>query len=298
MLIPCWNDGAHVEEAVASVHGQGVDVHVVVVDDGSTDPATLEALTRLREAGTTVVRQDNAGPAAARNAGLAVADSPFVFALDADDRLADGALPLLVAALDAHPEAAAAWGDTRAFGAYEGVFPNWPELDAWLVTYVNRIPVTALYRTRALRDVGGWRLGGYEDWDVWLRLAAAGWRGAHIGRVHLEYRQHTEVRGLRRDTDRHAELMNQLRRANPEVFADRHRAARTSGVPLRVRVAFRLLEAVPGVPERLRHRLYDQTLRQLVPAVRPWYEGTRAPSPLGAVAHRLRGRLTAGRATA
>ena len=70
VVIPCFNDGATLVDAVASAQSQDVPAEIIVVDDGSTDHATI-ALTELLEAdGIRVIRQVNEGPAPARMAGV------------------------------------------------------------------------------------------------------------------------------------------------------------------------------------------------------------------------------------
>jgi len=288
VVIPCWNDGAFLEEAVASVHAQDEPAEVVVVDDGSTDEATLAVLDRLRASGERVVRRENGGVGAARMTGVAETTAPYVFPLDADDRLAPGALRSLADALEARPGAAASWGDTRAFGAINWVFPTWKTLDPWLITYLNRVPVGCLYRRSALKDVGGWTLTeGYEDWDMWLALASQGWSGTHIGRVHLEYRQHDTPRMLARERDRHEQTMARYRERHPEIFAARGQTARESLAPLRVRVAFRLIDRLPRIPESRRHRLHDVAIRTLLRGTRPIVDGVPQPGPLQVLVRKL-----------
>ncbi|MFN8123129.1 MAG: glycosyltransferase family A protein [Thermoleophilia bacterium] len=288
VVIPCWNDGAFLAEAIASVHAQDEPAELVVVDDGSTDTATLEELDRLRGEGIRVVRRENGGVGAARMTGVAETSAPYVFPLDSDDRIAPGALRPLADALDARPGAAAAWGDTRAFGAINWIFPTWRALDPWLITYMNRVPVGCLYRRAALKDVGGWTLTeGYEDWDMWLALASQGWTGTHIGRVHLEYRQHDTPRMLARERDRHTQTMRSYRERHPSIFAARRQTARESLVPLRVRFAFRLIDRIPSIDEARRHRLHDIALRALVPETRPITDAGRDPGPLQVLVRRL-----------
>ena len=97
-VIACFNYGRYLREAVDSVLAQGA--RVVVVDDGSTDPGTHAVLDELA---VEVVRQENRGVCAARNAGLALVDTPYAIVVDADDRLAPGALDAMRAPLDADP---------------------------------------------------------------------------------------------------------------------------------------------------------------------------------------------------
>src|SRR4029077_14872953 len=98
---------------------------VIVVDDGSTDDATRLALDELPR-GVRIVRQENGGVCRARNAGLALADTPFVIVLDADDELAPGALPALRATLEQDPDIGFAYGYMELMGTHQGVlrFPD------------------------------------------------------------------------------------------------------------------------------------------------------------------------------
>src|SRR6185437_6197973 len=84
VIVTNYNYGSFLEEAVGSVLAQeGGPPQVIVVDDGSTDPHTLEVLERL-PAGVRLIREENSGVASARNIGLAAAETPFLMILDAD----------------------------------------------------------------------------------------------------------------------------------------------------------------------------------------------------------------------
>ena len=111
-VITNYNYGRFLPEAVDSVLRQGASA--VVVDDGSTEPVPdLPADVEL-------IRQDNQGVATARNTGLARVQSPYVIVLDADDRLAPGALEALRRPLDADPQLGFAYGRMRFFGDWAG----------------------------------------------------------------------------------------------------------------------------------------------------------------------------------
>jgi len=114
VVIPACNAAIHLRETIESVLVQTfTDWELVIVDDGSTD-ATYRVASRFarRDSRIRVVRQPNAGLSAARNSGYAVTDaaSRHVVFLDSDDVWTQDALEVLVAALDARPEAAAANG--------------------------------------------------------------------------------------------------------------------------------------------------------------------------------------------
>ena len=158
VVVPCFNDGGTLSETLASLRNEE-EHELVVVDDGSDDPATLETLSHLTDAGTTVVRRENGGLSAARMSGVEATGAPYVFPLDADDAVVPGALGALADALDAAPEAALAWGDIEVWGEIEAELAVARSLDPWLLTYLNDVPVAALVRRPALAEAGGWSAG-------------------------------------------------------------------------------------------------------------------------------------------
>ena len=271
VVIPCFNDGATLPEAVASARAQDLRAEIIVVDDGSTDRATNEFTERLEVTGVRVIRQVNAGPAPARMAGVRATEADYVFPLDADDLVAPGGLERLADVLDRNPKAAAAWGSIRSFGHLEYVHRSRPTLDPWQVSYQNHLPICSLYRRTALLDSGGWQLpGGYEDWDLWMALAERGWTGIGIPEVTAFYRAQAGRR-LSRSSQRHAERMTRLRARHPKLFAERSRNRRSSPAPQLLKIAFPLIDALPLDPTRKRlvsgamtHVAYGNGLRTLV----------------------------------
>ena len=206
-------------------------VEVVVVDDGSTDPATLAALDALRAEGVPVVRQGNAGQGVARNTGLARTTARYVFPLDSDDLLNPGTLGRLADALDAEPEdVAVAWGDYTLFGDYDGVYHSPKAWLPWSLTYVDQYPVSSLIRRSALEAVGGWRWRVYEDWDLWLAFVDRGMRGVHVDVEVYRRRMHGPARSLAGARARHGELYRDLIRRHPHAFR-RRRALRLQERP-------------------------------------------------------------------
>ena len=88
VIVPCWNYGAYLGAALASIRDQTLkDVEIIVVDDGSTQEATRATLSEVEASGVGVLRQANLGVSAARNAGLREAEGVYVCCLDADDTM-------------------------------------------------------------------------------------------------------------------------------------------------------------------------------------------------------------------
>src|SRR5687768_13268342 len=104
IIIPCFNNGPYVRQAIDSALSQShVATEVIVINDGSTD----SSLGAIRSYGSRIACQDkaNAGANAARNDGLQLARGEFIQFLDADDVLVAGSVAARFAALDANVDA-------------------------------------------------------------------------------------------------------------------------------------------------------------------------------------------------
>jgi len=184
-IIPAYNAERFVSEALASVLGQSTPpAHVVVVDDGSTD-GTAEVVRGFP--GVTLIRQENAGIGAARNAGMAVAESEYMAFLDADDLW-----PLR--SLQARLERADGTGADAVFGATvqfsEGSQDGAPEL--------GFLAGAGLYRRSLCERVGSFktdvRVGEFIDW--WARAQELGARVETVPDVVLRRRIHSTNTGI------------------------------------------------------------------------------------------------------
>ena len=114
LIIPVYNGGRYLREAIDSVLNQTVKPReFIIVDDGSTD----DSLQIARSYGSTlkIIAQPNGGTAAARNRGLAEADQPLIAFLDNDDRFVPQKLQRQVQCLAQHPEAMLCLCRARAF---------------------------------------------------------------------------------------------------------------------------------------------------------------------------------------
>jgi hypothetical protein len=189
VIVPCFDHGELLVEAVASVESNAPGCELIVVNDGSRQPRTLAVLEVLRRAGYQVLDQENAGLAAARNAGIARARGRHVLPLDADDRLGAGFLAAAVALLDAEPAVGVVYGDRREFGRRARVVEV-PEFDLDRLLAGNYIASCALVRKAAWEKSGGYdeKLAAWEDWELWISLAAGGWELRHLAGVAFDHR--------------------------------------------------------------------------------------------------------------
>ncbi|MEO8204537.1 MAG: glycosyltransferase family A protein [Chthoniobacterales bacterium] len=113
IIIPCYNAARWIGAAIDSALTQTCpENQIIVVDDGSTDDSLRIART-YESRGVSVVTQTNRGAAAARNAGLKIAQGDFIQFLDADDILAPDKIALQIKSVLNKPEhiASASWGE-------------------------------------------------------------------------------------------------------------------------------------------------------------------------------------------
>lgn len=255
VLVTCFNYGHYLEEAVESVLSQtGGPPRVIVVDDGSTDLLTLEVLGRLGES-VEILRRSHAGVAAARNAGLERATTPFLLVLDADDRLASGALQILKPPLERDAALGFAYGRARFFGDWEGEL-TFPPYDPYRLLYRNIVGLSALMRSKVARATGGFdeRFRYFEDWEFWLNALAHGWRGVQVDAVTLEYRRHGGSK-LHDDRRRYRQTLHQLKRKHARLYANAE-IARESELGAVGRAVYRHFWGLRPVPPRLEQSLH------------------------------------------
>jgi glycosyltransferase involved in cell wall biosynthesis len=193
VIMPCFNHGEFLPEAVGSVKNiKRDDIELIVVDDGSTDERTRKEIDKLCEHGIKVIRQDNKGPAAARNVGIRASQGEYLFPLDADDRLRSGWINHGIGILDSDPGVGVVYGDAQCFGTRTHRWEVGP-FDADRLLDWNFIHASALYRRPVWEQNSGYDetrlVQGLEDWDFWLGALEHGWRFAYVTEVFFDYRQ-------------------------------------------------------------------------------------------------------------
>jgi glycosyltransferase involved in cell wall biosynthesis len=195
VIIPCYNLGRYLDEAVDSVLAQSFqDFDILVVDDGSTDPETCRLLADYRKPRTRILRAENRGLPGAKNLGVAHTTGPYVCALDADDRADPMLLERSVAALDEDPSLAFISHWLRTFGdETKDWTPASCDLPALLD--MNTVNGAALVRRSAFDAVGGFdetMRDGCEDWDLWITLVERGFKGRILPEVLYYYRRRAD----------------------------------------------------------------------------------------------------------
>lgn len=222
VVIPCYNQGQFIDEAVESVLKQTFqDFEIIVVNDGSTDGFTSELLNSYNRPKTTVHKIRNSGVPAARNYGVKRSRGEYFLPLDADDKIAPEFLEKCVLELDQNPELGFVYTYLVCFGTEDGKW-RFKRFDERELLLHNIVCVSSLVRRRAFDDAGGYNeqmRQGYEDWDFWIGLVEKGWHGRRIPEHLFYYRKHPgsmcSVSDLPHNRIR---LIERICRNHPEIY--------------------------------------------------------------------------------
>ena len=221
VIVPCYNHGQYVEEAVASV---GISHHpqceIIIINDGSDDGTTESVVSGLEGERTHVIHQKNMGLSAARNVGIAAAKGEYVLLLDADNTIDPDYFLKASEILDREPDVSVVYSDHLRFGdGLDEDRVNVPEFDATRLLAGNYIDACAVVRKSVFKQIGGFDtegLTGYEDWEYWIRCWANGLKFHHIQDTLFKYRV---VKG----SMLHGVNKPEIRRKNVKYILQKHR---------------------------------------------------------------------------
>jgi glycosyltransferase involved in cell wall biosynthesis len=222
VIITLFNYSAYIRNCLDSVQAsQAEDLpggfEMLVVDDGSTDSSVSVVEDFMRSSSLPIYlvkKRKNTGVADARNIGLLTARAPFAFILDADNEIRPECLSAHYHAL-ATSDYAMAYGLINEFDSATRECLGTKFSREWSVRSLVKGPcidAMAMIRKEAVQKVGGYSAEygtilpqGYEDYDLWLKLAQAGYSGKLIPRVLSDYRSHS------------SSMVNTTRRYNREL---------------------------------------------------------------------------------
>lgn len=227
MVIPCYNHGEYLEEAVASVLAQSYSrFEIVIVNDGSTDAYTVDLLNSFDRPGCRVLHTENRGLPAARNTGIRETSGKYVCCLDADDKYHPDYFGKAAAILDGDREmkygAAVPW--VQLFGSsdvlWKTVGANTPGFAPFLQGLRNNVQSASMFRRTCWEEIGGFdetMTQGYEDWDFWIRMLHHGCPWYCIEEPLIYYRQKEESMVTRANEQRTG-LLKTLIENNRDFF--------------------------------------------------------------------------------
>jgi glycosyltransferase involved in cell wall biosynthesis len=219
VVTPCYNGGKFLDLPLDSLARQTFrDFEVVIIDDGSTDPATQEKFKTL-DPSIRVVHQVNKGLSAARNTGFREAKADLVLALDSDDQLEPTYLEETLRALQSAPTAGFVVTHVRQVGAAQAIEKRY--VNAFDVLFKNVTGYSVLMRKSAWQKAGGYdetMRDGYEDWEFNLRLINAGFKGIEIAKPLFIYTVSAQGMLMSHSSQRHAALWRRIRQKHSALY--------------------------------------------------------------------------------
>ena len=247
VIMPAHNAESTIVRAVGSTLSDlPRDAELLVLDDASTD-GTLGILGALAAADRRLrvsAAPSNRGVARTLNALLAAATGEYVARMDADDVVIPGRFRSALSALE-HNSADVVFSGLVHLGPGRRVrpaaqFPISPAAMPYFLLLINPVThSTMVGRRSVLADTGGYREVPSEDYDLWLRMAASGYRLRRLARPGVLYRHHPEqvtagaewiaaARGNPVTAQAHSTLSQLVLGTDHQVFEELRRPVATS----------------------------------------------------------------------
>ena len=176
VIMPCYNDGKYIREAIESVKNQTYpNIEIMVIDDGSEDNETCQILNGLSE-DVRLLKSEHLRPAGARNLGISKATGKYILPLDSDDKIDATYIEKCVNILNDNEKIGAVYCYADLFGEKSGTW-GLPRYSFKEMLVDNIVFVTAMFRKNDWEKVGGFDTtmeSGMEDYAFWISILALG----------------------------------------------------------------------------------------------------------------------------
>jgi glycosyltransferase involved in cell wall biosynthesis len=228
VIIPCYNYGMFIREAIESVIAQTFRrFEILVIDDGSTDGLTKQVLSDLSYEKTRVIYQRNQGLAQTRNNGAAIAAGKYICFLDADDLIEATYLEKTLHVLESDENLGSCYSWVRCFGDHESLWKT-EDLDPFFLRMRTTASSHSVIRKEAwerVREQNGSGFlskynGYFEDWVFWIDMVQCGYGGRVIKEPLIRYRVHKNSLGARHKRD-FPKMLETLHEDRKRFFYDR-----------------------------------------------------------------------------
>lgn len=221
VVIPCYNQGKYLKEAVDSVLASSFEnIEIIVVNDGSTED--LDIINNFYAPKTKIIHQTNQGVCVARNNGVKASSAKYILQLDADDKIHPNYIEKAVNVLDSNEKIGIAYCKAKYFGKenkdWDLTEYSFPEC-----LWVNRIFNSAMYRKSDWEKAGGYKPQmeyGNEDWEFWLTLIENGAEVYRIPEVLFYYRSCENSRSKLLASSSFLERIKELIKLHPNMYID------------------------------------------------------------------------------
>jgi glycosyltransferase involved in cell wall biosynthesis len=193
IIIPCYNHGAFIREAIESVESNAKEFsyEIIINNDGSSDNATINELEKCQEEGYRILHQPNQGLAAARNNAISIAKGKYILPLDSDNKLHKNYLTKAIEILENNSGIDVVYGNPLFFGMQNGIIKV-GEFDFFKIIRGNYIDACAVYKKEIWQKINGYDGNmpamGHEDWEFWINIFINGGKFFYLDEVCFYYR--------------------------------------------------------------------------------------------------------------
>ena len=192
VIMPCYNDGKYIHQAIASVREQTYqNIELIIIDDGSEDKDTIRIIQNIEKEELAVIfHTEHAGPAEARNKGIRHASGQYILPLDSDDTIDKTYVEKCVRVLEERENTGVVYCFADLFGEKKGRWELPPYSFRNMLIH-NVVFVTAMFRKEDWERVGGFdssMRAGMEDYAFWLSILSLGKEIYQIPEVLFHYR--------------------------------------------------------------------------------------------------------------
>lgn len=225
VVIPCYNDGKFIMEALQSIYNQTLLADsIIIVDDGSAMD-TLEILRGLQHPLLQIIYQENQGVSIARNRAIEMAQTAYVLNLDADDYYEPSFVEKAVAILEDNQKVGVVSSHCRRFDYNNKTKGTLKPLGGNITDFIvmNNGNGNSLFRKKCWEEVGGFdeeMRTGYEDWEFWINITKHNWSVHILPEVLSNYRIKKKSRDTSAVQQHDFELRNYIYTKHKKVYEE------------------------------------------------------------------------------
>ncbi len=224
VIIPCYNLGQYIDEAVDSVLRQTYqNFEIIIVNDGSTDRDTINILKGYKRNKTQVIHTENQGVSKARNTGIKISTGKYIVCLDADDKIGDTYLEKATKVLEENENIGIVDCGVELFGEQNGQCEFLPKYQFPLILLVNCVYPVGVFRKADWERTNGYNpnmIYSWEDHDFWLSIIELGREVVRLPEVLFFYRQRSGSRDKSVQGEQFIYLYAQLFKNHPKLYAE------------------------------------------------------------------------------
>jgi len=227
IVMPCFNDGLYIMDSIDSAFAQSYEnLELIIVNDGSTDPHTIDVLARLCDPRITVFNGERKGPAAARNMAIKHSKGKYILPLDSDDLISVDYIKRAVEIIENNPQIGVVYCRADLFGEKSGPW-DLPDYSFEKMLLDNVVFVTSLFRKEDWERVGGFSPeleAGMEDYDFWISLLEIGLEVHQIPEILFHYRIKPQSRTshFQKSTETVKDTYRKIYQRHP-IFYEKHK---------------------------------------------------------------------------